>query len=242
MNSSIKLAEIKANARGRLLGHYSQVVFITLSYFIFILFLQACAEMFSRDTSVLAFTIGIIASFVISAINLKYKISMQGYFLRLASGKAPNQSNVFSNFIQDGGAKSGLALYIALFQQICYFPAYVVTFIFDSDNQLHYILLAAALLLALILCLIIDIRLMPAAYLVNDVADISSITSMLTALWLTKKNFFKILLLRLYFIPLYILGIFSCGIGLLYVYPYMLTAEASMYLSLCTLKETENVE
>lgn len=240
MYSSINLADIKANARGRLQGQYMQVIFVTISYFLFVLFLEACNEMFNHDTSILSFSIGIIASYIISAINMKYKISLHGYFLELASGKTPNMNTVFAGFIKDGGSKTYLAMILALLQQICYFPAYIMVFIFDSSNSLHLLLYAGSLALGIILNIIIDIRLLPASFLVNDIRNITHIKCLLTALWLTKKKGYKIFLLKLSFVPLYLLGFLSCGVGLLFVYPYMVTSDACLYLSLCSTKEEDN--
>ncbi len=240
MNTSIKLSEITARARGRLQGHYGQALLITISYFIFMLFLETVAELFNHDTSVLAFSIGIIASLVISAICIKYKISMVAYFLDIAVGKKPASSNVYNSFIKEGGGKSGLAISLAVFQQICYLPAYIIVYMFDSSKITYSIMLLIALILGALIFWIIDIRLLPAYYLVSDIPNISSAKAMVTGLWLSRNQFFKILLLKLYFIPLIILGVLSCGIGLLYVYPYMYTSEASLYLQLCKIKETDD--
>lgn len=240
MQTSIKLADVKANARGRLQGHYPQVIFITITYFFFVLFLESCAEVFNHDTTILAFSIGAIASFVITAINIKYKISVQNSFLKLASSKSSNSNIIFQDFVRDGGAKSKIALTITVLYQICFFPAEVVSFMYSPEKPYLLLALAVALLLGMVVYLILDIRLMAVYYLVNDVKDITATQALLTSFWLTKKNFFKILVLRLSFIPLYLLSFLSCGAGLLLVFPYAQTSEACMYLELCDIKESDS--
>lgn len=240
MNSSIKISDIIAKARGRLQGNYGQALLITISYFIFMLFLETVSELFNHDASILSFSIGILASLVISAICMKYKISMSSYFLDIALGKKPASGKVYNSFLKEGGGKSGLAVSLAVFQQICLLPAAFLAYTIDTTNTTMLIALLVALLAGLFIFLIIDIRLLPAYYLVSDIPNISSGKAMITGLWLSKKHFFKILLLKLYFVPLLLLGTLSCGIGLLYVYPYMLTSEASLYLELCNSKESDN--
>lgn len=237
MNTSIKLADIKASARGHLQGNYAQVISTTISYFIFMLFLEALSELFNHDTSSLAFSIGAIAALVINAISVKYKISMSAYFLDIAQGKKSSVINVYNSFFREGGGKSGLALSIAVFQQVCMLPAYITAYIFDSEKDIYTYILLGAIILGLILYTIIDIKLMPAYFLVSDVPNLSSARAMLTGLWLSNKQFFRILLLRLSFLPLYLMGFLSCGIGVLYVYPYMMTSDACYYLELCKSKE-----
>lgn len=237
MNTSIKLADVKANARGRLQGNYMQVIFVTITYFMFVLFIETFLELFNHDTSILSFTIGIVASFIFNAVNIKFKISLYGFYLELASGKKPDSGKIFRSFIREGGCKSGLAISVAVFQQICMLPSNILVFMPDSGSVTYLITLFAALITGFACYILIDIRIMPAYFLVNDIPNISSAKALVTALWLTKKQVIRILLLRLSFIPLSIVSALSCGIGFLFVYPYILTSDACMYQSLCNMRE-----
>ena len=65
-----------------------------------------------------------------------------------------------------------------------------------------------------------------------DFPDYTAKQALLTGFKLAKQHFGKIFRLKLSFIPIYLLGIFSLGIGLLWVIPYAQMTYTCFYVDI----------
>jgi uncharacterized membrane protein len=84
-------------------------------------------------------------------------------------------------------------------------------------------------LLLIIPGIIASLRYSQAFYVMNDHPEMSAQEAIKTSSELMQGNKWKYFLLNLSFIGWILLGIITLGIGLLWVYPYMLAASANFY-------------
>lgn len=108
----------------------------------------------------------------------------------------------------------------------------IMLIVMSANESAGKVVLPLCAILALIAIIIVSIRLSFVFYIMNNEIDLSASGCIKRSWQLSKGQFWKILGLKLSFIGWYILVLFTLGALLMYVAPYMATAEANLYLNL----------
>ena len=112
-------------------------------------------------------------------------------------------------------------------------PSLIYLFFFSVDT-IHSLLMSLGLfLIGTLLAFLIEAYLAPVYFVICDNPSTKLTWVMIiTFSLMNKKNFFKYIGLQISFVPLYLLGLLSLGIGLLWVVPYAYTSYAYFYETL----------
>lgn len=246
MNKFLSSASLKSMAKGQLLGKYGTVIGILLIHLLCVFPLSMVISLiFNINLEIyyaLLVLVQIFSGFFIAGEALVY--------LKLASGQKPVISDLFYYFsgpyAERGTKVVRTQLVLGIVSILCAMPyTYVLMAMLRSVSLsqlsadelpfspslflLYAVLLVAGcsinvfiqLLLSQIYYLMLDFPEYTAAQLIKKVAP-----------KLIKGNKARLFYIQLSFIPLMLLCLLSCGIGFLWLYPYMQATYANFYLDL----------
>ena len=250
------IAQIKASARGCLSGHYTLFVLTTL----FVYSVNFLLLMFSVDYPALPFLVNYGIQLLMQVLTGMLLQSLQYGIFHMHLFNCCHQpvrfSDIFSVFRSHERNATKLILFFSLLLPILQIPSDLFLYVTNSpegfsgskaDAALVWLtvffpeeisdtkrwviwscMLAVGLLIYLILQLYFGF-----SYLIQmDFPDKPFSKILKMSSWLMKGNKIRLFLLMLSFLPLYILGAFSCYIGILFIVPYFYATLTCFYLDL----------
>lgn len=241
MNPYLSSSGLKALARGQLIGHYGTV---SGAYFIHMLCITpltfAVASLFAANT-LMNLILSTAASFLISLVSGLFIAGEAYMYLKIACNSPVTISDLFYGFQHENKKILTLQAVIAGLSILTSLPASAVGFISTMNpdnntfNSIYIVLFAAGLLVDLIISLMLS----QTFFLMLDFPGYTPKQLLTKSIQLMKKNKWRLFRVQFSFFPLVLLGYLSCGIGLLWVQPYMMATEANFYLDLIKKKQTK---
>lgn len=238
MNTYTTRAALKAQARQSLLGNYFTFAGAFLALWILQYFITVPPALLQ-----LAPPAGVLlyyaANFALEIFYAIFKVGLAFLFLSNACGQRISTSSVFAGF----GHNPGRAMAIQLFPSLLLlFPTVLPDFClmqYLSDPKEQWLTAALAFsLLFLPLTLYVKITYSQVFYIMLDFPEMSATECLRFSRRLMKGSKWRYLMLVLSFLPLTLLGVLTCGIGLLYVLPYQEQTFANFYLDLLAHRRT----
>lgn len=225
-------AEIKRMARESLRGHWGMMIG---AYVLMILLIYA-VEMPFAVVLELNNSLGIAIAFslvsvLIGLVSLILQSGVLWMHMNLARGQEINLGMMFSQFKNRAYRFILASLLVGLIAILCFVPGYVLLvwgILFDEAAMagVSGLLLIAGTVVYLLLLL----RFTLIMYLFMDYPDMGVITAFRESAELMKGNKGRVFYIGLSFIGWVCLGTLSCGIGLLWIMPYMAQTMVQFYL------------
>lgn len=251
MNTHKSSSELKAQARGQLLGHYGTVIWaMMLAQILQLLVTDVVTSLI--DTSSTLGTVFYYAVTILTAILLGLFSVGQAYlFLKLACGQMISVSDIFYGFRKQVDKSLIVLTVITILTNLCtapytYFLNKLMTVNISSlsiqyDWHFEYFLpFCIACTVGSIALIIVNLLFSQVFYLLLDFPDYSAKDLMLYAIRLMKGNMGRLFYIEVSFIPLFLLGVLSFGIGLLWITPYLNATLANFFLDL--MEQNRDVE
>ena len=244
MNTHKSSSELKAQARGQLLGHYGTVIWaMMLAQILQLLVTDVVTSLI--DTSSTLGTVFYYAVTILTAILLGLFSVGQAYlFLKLACGQMISVSDIFYGFRKQVDKSLIVLTVITILTNLCtapytYFLNKLMTVNISSSLSIQYdwhfeyfLPFCIACTAGSIALIIVNLLFSQVFYLLLDFPDYSAKDLMLYAIRLMKGNMGRLFYIEVSFIPLFLLGILSFGIGLLWITPYLNATLANFFLDL----------
>ena len=219
------------------MGHYGSAIGFLIIYIICSMFTSLVLSAVFDGVSRLGIIGMCISTFITEGFLNMFKISLYKYFIELNHGSLSKTADVFFGFSCRVSKHLSCSFFFSMLYMIMVF---VPTQIFDRithSTGKHYLLYSFIVYsVAYLVYMLIQIQFMPVYFIAIDFPDKSFGDCLLILIWLTSGYRRQLTRLMLSFIPIYILGILSFGIGLLWVIPYMYSSYASFYLNLTNIK------
>ncbi len=225
-------ADLKARARGALLGHYLPLsgAFISLALLEYIIVVpSALAQIAPPFGLILYYAV----SFGIQIFFAIFKVGLAYLFLSNACGQPVFAGGVFTGFWHNPGKAMQIQLFPSLLLLIPnLIPDLMATKYFSSSDLRWAFYALAAVVIFLPLTLFVKILYSQVFFIMLDFPDMSAVECLRYSRKLMRGNKGRYLYIMLSFLPWILLGVLTCGIGLLYVYPYRMQTYANFYLDL----------
>lgn len=239
MNTYKSIAELKASARAHLKGNYPALIIGLLVYGFIASSINMVTDLFPEGQDMTGAIIMFLVAVLVGAITVKLRFGLTGCYLKACCNKRPKVLDIFEPLVRGSRSSTGLAIVITTISIFCSFPALIAIMYYEDLVTISPVLPIIVSVLSLVLLIYYKISLLPVFYLVHDLPEKTALQILLVNSWLIKGQRLKLLKLTLSFIPLYILGITSFGIGFLYIYPYVYSTETCFYLDLSESKSNE---
>lgn len=224
--------ELKAQARGMLLGHYLPLAGAFLSLTLLQYIITIPPEL-SQLQAPLGPILYLGANFLLQLFFGIFNVGLAFLFLSNACGQPVYASGIFAGFWHNPLKAMQIQLVPSL---LLLLPTALSNFLllqwyFTNDSQfLEWTLIATLVFLPY--QLFVQILYSQSWYIMLDFPEMTAMECLRYSRRLMKGQKFRYLLLDLSFLPMTFLGFLTCGVGLLYVTPYREQTFANFYLDL----------
>ena len=225
--------ELKALAREALLGQYGSLIGAMFLLGMFSVILESVPVTITRnreDTTSLI--IQFVVTLIISVLVYLLQIGMTVIVLHMTRRQAYSLSDLFYTFRAHPDRfiiVSVIQIGISMILQI---PAYIFLLLYPGDTIKRILLYLLLLLAGSIVSFIVLLGFTLADLLLIDNESLGAIDAIRQSWAMMHGNKGRFFYLQISFFGLALLCILTLGIGMLWLYPYMMTTEAFFYLDL----------
>ncbi|MBP5607335.1 MAG: DUF975 family protein [Lachnospiraceae bacterium] len=233
MNGIRSSEELRADARANLLGRYLQVVPVHLLYLFASFTFTSLSADFSARGSVFALFISMAINLIGLILANVLHFGLCCFYMNLSCGYYFSIADIFKGFSFKDDRALRIAINLTLTAFLSEIPGVFIFALYRSTANFVLLPLAAiAICIGLSYYCIYYLGMSQCYYLLLDFPekDISEIIRL--SRWLMKGQKFKLFYLHMGFIPLYLLSILSCGIGLIWALPYAEETFTCFHLNL----------
>lgn len=234
-------AELKQMARGQLNGRFGAPIGVTVIFLLISFGLSSlCTALFGNYGSINAITGSVVFNATQGILYLVFYVVM----LLLLSVISAGMQKFYLNFVRNEEYKAGnlfyafshhpdriiVAAFLILLLTIG--PGVILTLLLLLLPESTLLILTLMLLLIVyyVFMVIVILSFSLTMYLLVDYSDLSAIEAIQESVRLMKGNKGRMFYISLSFIGWSILCAFTCGIGSLWLYPYIYTTQAYFYL------------
>ena len=226
-------AELKARAKGQLLGKYGTVIPAVLAVEIIMLSISGVIS-FPLNPQTIP---GAIGSFIVECLmQLLGGIFIAGQtylYLNISCGGNIRVSDVFYGFTHHPDRAILIQLLQLLLMLAAYVPLFVVLGLWMVIDSIYMLIpVAVTFCFGLIVSVIISLMYSQSYFVMLDFPDFTALQCLRFSRKIMKGSKARRFYLDMSFIPLYLLGLLTCCIGLLFVIPYVNTTYSNFYLEL----------
>ena len=230
-------AELKARAKGQLLGKYGTVIPAVLAVEIIMLSISGVIS-FPLNPQTIP---GAIGSFIVECLmQLLGGIFIAGQtylYLNISCGGNIRVSDVFYGFTHHPDRAILIQLLQLLLMLAAYVPLFVVLGLWMVIDSIYMLIpVAVTFCFGLIVSVIISLMYSQSYFVMLDFPDFTALQCLRYSRRIMKGSKARRFYLDMSFIPLYLLGLLTCCIGLLFVIPYVNTTYSNFYLELMSKK------
>ncbi len=230
--------ELKASAKARLRAVSGIVTGATAIYYGIAFFMDFSISFLPVET---ASAIGLILSCIFSLasaiISGMLGVGYQYLFLKLYCGQQISANDVFYAFGHDTKKVLGLSAVMAAFSTVpfipfTYFAGRCAVSLKSMDIALAFFFLTPAVVISTLVKIVYS----QLYYLMLDFPDYSVRALFRRSRLLMRGHKGRLFYIIVSFLPLELLGILTCGVGLLWIYPYKQAVITEFYLDLVSKK------
>lgn len=226
-------AALKTMAKGQLLGNYPVMAAAFLSVFLIALLLQLITLFFTDQSTVIGTILSDIVTFLIQLLLGILCAGISYMSLKICCKEPVHISDLFYGFQYQPDKMLLIQFLLGGAQALFLLPVLILQLLSpDMSGDLYVILFAVFRFLAAGAACCLSLFLSQAVFLLLDFADRSPKEILKTSCLLMKGHKKRLFLIWLSFLPLFLLGVFSCGIGFLWAMPYFYVTMANFYMDL----------
>ncbi|MGI6008288.1 MAG: DUF975 family protein [Ruminococcus sp.] len=226
--------ELKEIARESLMGSYGIFAVAFLVYFMIAFIIELIPMVFLQNDTMSGLIILEIVTFILSLIIGVLASGFQKIALNISRGEYAGLGDLFYCFRHHPDRFIVVSFLLSLIYFAFQIPTVILTAWYSTRGWYHTPLSAVGItllvaLIMLIISFIIVLRFSLAVILLIDNPDMGAIESMKTSSHLMKGNIGRYFYLSVSFIGLFLLVILSCGIGSIWVVPYITMTNMEFY-------------
>lgn len=248
MNHYLSSASLKTLAKGQLLGKYGTVTGAMILMQLCTLPLSMAVSFLIGTDTVVGVLMYSIAYFLIQLFMGFFLAGQAFIYLKAACGQKPEISDLFHCFKGDTSRVLHLQAVLSGVSILCSLPAMIVGVftnqsltLFGTDavsagmlpvNPALFLIYVIFYLAGTIISIYVSLMLSQVFYLMLDFPEYTASQLLKMSIRLMKGSKGRLFYIQLSFLPLILLSFLSCGIALLWIYPYMQATYANFYLDL----------
>ena len=232
MTGATSAAQLKSIAKERSLDKYGTLITANVLIFVIQLIISGITTV-SSSGSIIIFVINQIITIVVN-ILLGILVSGKAYlYMNLVYSQTISASDIFFGLRQHPEKAVTLQSLFVLVDFVASLPAKLIMFFFyRSQSTSLYIALLVVLVVGIIVDVYVSLTYSQSFFLLHDFPDRSAKELLLTSRNLMQGNRLRFLYLNLSFIPIYLLGVVSLFIPLLWISVYRYASVAAFYQDL----------
>lgn len=233
MNTYKSSAQLKSLAKGQLLGKYPTVIGAFFLSQLVMFALSLLPTIFVDTRTGFGYFLNLLITFLISLFSGIFSAGQAYIYLNISCKRFCKASDVFYGFKQHPDKALLLQLVITGISFVCMIPTYIFMYLMTYTLDMIWVLpMCILLIIGTIVTMYFSLCFSQVFYLLLDFPDYSTkqILSLSRKIMYGHKG--RLFYITVSFLPLYLLGILSCGVGLLWITPYTNATMANFYLDL----------
>lgn len=241
MNHFKSCAELKALAKEHMFGKYGVAIGATLVIALISVFVSIFSTIFIDTASISGMILNLLISFVISVLTGLLTSGEMYFFLKIACGQQVTFRDIFYGFKLFPNKAVCIQLYLSLWIYVSMLPFTVLSYLVmqNPSDAVLMLLYCLSMIVYLVAAVVISIIYSQAFFLLHDFPNYSARELLAMSRKMMKGSMGRYFYLLVSFIPLTLLGLLSCGIGLLWIVPYMSATQAEFFLDLIRTKQQQ---
>lgn len=226
--------ELKRLAKMSLSGKYGVPIGAFLIYMIISIMISSIIQAFVYPNSVFSTTIYLIITFIISLLETVLIFGLIKLYLDISRGNSLELGTLTYGFTHHPDRIIIVSLLVSLITLAWLAPGFVLlmVYLFSWSSPLLFLLVVLAFIGGTIMSVIYSLNYSQALFILADNLEITPIEALRESKELMRGNLGRLFYLQISFIGWFLLGLFSCGIGLIWIVPYMGVTSAYFYLDL----------
>ena len=228
MHNFQSFGDLKATARKSLEGNYGRAIMIYVNVEILSLIPAYVSFLFFSGSSIIQILFSEIVRIILLAFVQVLQLGVCLFYLKLNCGQPATTVDLFHGFRENRNQTLGIGLILTAISYLCFLPATLASYSATVNFYTYSLLELAGLLVSFLLLLPFQ----QCYYALLDFPGLSIREVLMRSVKLMRGNSVRYILLTLSFLPLLLLSLLCCGIGLLWVVPYMEATFAAFYLDL----------
>lgn len=226
-------AELKSLAKGSLLGNYGAAIAVFLIYGIISWILSMILVFVTDTTSIAGFIMYYILMFIVTLFTSVIMLGNFYFYMNLTSGRPYKISDAFYGFTYHPDKMILISAIRFLLSLLCMLPFIGCALLFLSIGDTALILaMTITCIIGYIGVVYITLCYSQAHYLLLEFPTYSVKELLKASRDLMKGHKGRLFYIMVSFLPLMILAVISCGIGLLWLMPYMQAVYVYFYFDL----------
>ncbi len=239
MNRYKSCAELKNTAKVKLEGYFglsiSAIVLVQLINYIVTSLITGLVP----GLDILSIALSLLLSAVVSILLGMFNTGLAYFFLSLACGKPCVSSTVFYGFLVHPEKSVKVSLVHSLVSLVCLTPFQFFSLLFLETKDMKYLyIMLITMAVGLIIYLPVSLLISQTYFIIVDFPNYSAKEVLKTSCKVMKSHLWKLFYLELSFLPLMLLCVLTCGIGLIWLLPYMQMTYACFYLDIMNPEKT----
>lgn len=230
--STISTAQLKAIAKERALDRYGTLIFANILIFVIQVLISGITTVASSG-SIIIFVINQLISLIVS-ILLGILSSGKAYlYMNLVYSQTISASDIFFGLKQHPEKAVVIQSVFVIANFVVTLPSSLILFFTNQSSSIDlYLTNIIVLIVGIIINIYISLVYSQAFFLLHDFPDRSAKDLLATSRRLMKGKKLKLFLLELSFVPLYIFGIITLFVPLLWISVYRYASVAVFYQKL----------
>lgn len=233
MNTHLSSVQLKSIAKGQLLGKYGTAISVSLAVGMIMLALSFIFSFVLDMTTTTGLVISYLVQLIFEILSGIFTVGICRFYLNIACEQPYSITDAFSGFRWHADRAICVKFIVIILELICFVPAIICIFIYQSSTSPLVFLITCILLVAGgILYTYLSLIFSQSFFLIVDFPEYSAKKILDASRQVMKGNKARLFYIRISLIPFYILGIISCCIAFLWIEPYVNAIFTNFYLDL----------
>lgn len=234
MNSFKSSAELKGMAKEQLFGKYGTVIGASLLFLMITLLMTYLPKFVIGTNSLPGLIIYYLVSFIISIFSGIFASGKAFLYLKLTCRQPISVGDIFYGFKVFPDKALLIQLVLSLVSYICHAPMLIFYRLYFRHPQdtVYLLLMSIFTVIGMAVIIIVQLMLSQAFYLLQDFPQYSAKELLKMSRQIMKRHKGRLFYIQMSFIPLFLLGFYSCCIAFLWIIPYANTVQANFYMDL----------
>ena len=226
-------AELKALAKDSLMGKYGVTICASILYMLITYATTEFSALFLFLPGIIGTILYYLSVFIITVFTGIFAYGFNFIFLKISCNVPVKTSDLYYGFTTHTKEILKAQLFRSLISYVAFIPCYIFNEVVDINTHpdfigLYILLYGIGMLGQFIVILLYN----QTFFVMLDFPNYDAKKALTFGRKLMKGNKGRFIYLLVSFIPLYILGMFTCCIGYLWLIPYMQATLAQFYLDL----------
>lgn len=235
MNRTKTSSELKANAKEYLLGHYGKMILALFTANLIPVFILFLADDFLAANTTVNIILYYAVSLIVSLLTGILSLGTSKLYMNFCTGREAQTSDIFYGFTghhQDVGILLAFVQIGIMFLSLLPFFAVSLIYLFIFPSAFLYPVMALTLIAGVVFGYTQILSLSQCYYLAVDFPDYTVRQLLSMSRRIMKGQRARLFYIHVSFLPLVLLCVFTMGLGLLWLLPYISTTLTCFYLDL----------